>query len=143
MYKKRRLVLSLLAAAMLVAMLVLPMAASAGRITNAIGLMWVPANTQRTQTLSVDGVSVAIPPGAMPDGGIVILLVRREPATGWFQVDFLPDREFDVPVTMDFGDVYELNYISSGGSIPIVPWSPHLVRARFLSPHFSRYSGWH
>jgi hypothetical protein len=143
MYKKRRLFLSLLAVAVLVATMLLPMTASAGRFTRETDWMWVPANLAQPKTLSVDGISVTIPVGAMPDGGIVILRVLREPAKGWFQADFLPDRTFAVPVLMDFGDVYELNYMSPDGPEPIVPRSPRLVRARFLSPHFSRYSGWH
>jgi len=143
MYKKRRLVLSLLAVAVLVGMLVLPMTASAGRFTRENGVMWVPADLQEPMTLSVDGVSVTVPPGAMPRGGIVVLHVMREPATGWFQVDFLPDRQFPVPVIMDFGEVFELNYMGPDGPEPIIPRMPYRVRARFLSPHFSRYSGWH
>jgi hypothetical protein len=143
MLTKKRLFLSLLAVAMVLAILVLPTAASAGYLHKESGWMWVPAHFSSPRVLSVDGISVSVPPGAIPDGGLVVLTVVRDPHTGWFQVDFLPDREFPVSVTMDFGDVYELNYLGPDGAVPIVPHSEVRVHARFLSQHFSRYSGWH
>jgi hypothetical protein len=121
MLTKKRLFLSLLAVAMVLAILVLPTAASAGYLHKESGWMWVPAHFSSPRVLSVDGISVSVPPGAIPDGGLVVL----------------------TSVTMDFGDVYELNYLGPDGAVPIVPHSEVRVHARFLSQHFSRYSGWH
>jgi len=140
MFKKRLLlVLSLL---LIVSAIALPMAVSAGSYSVRFGFMWVPRQMQAPKTLTVDGISVTVMPDSIPNGGPVILRVIRGP-DGWFMADFWPDREFEIPVVMDFGGVYELNYHAGSSLLPIVPRSPELVWARFFSEHFSRYSGWH
>jgi hypothetical protein len=132
----RRLWLSVIAIALIVATLALPMTASAGRAIRQSGFMFVPPFARQAYTLSVGRVSVTVPPKAMPWGGVVYLRVVETPS-GHFVADFLPDRDFDVPVTMDYDTAPWVDYYSKRGPVRI--WT---TDGRIDSWHFSRYSGW-
>ncbi len=139
MFKNRRLLWVLVSFVLVVSALLLPLTASAGRFTRERGFMFVPANATIPYTLTVGQVSVTIPPGAMPQGGPVILFVVTS-ADGWFMAEFLPERAFAQPVLMDFGSVRdETVYYHDGGAL--VPLRTQ--GGKLWSPHFSRYSGWH
>mgnify|MGYP000891545264 CR=1 FL=1 len=136
MMHHRRLVSSVLAVFLIVSMLILPMAASAGGASNQQGLMYVPPFAQQAYTLTVGRVGVTIPPGAMPLGGFVYLNVLETPS-GRFKAEFLPDREFPVQVEMDFDSAPWIDYQSKKGPVRI--WTN---QGKIDSSHFSRYSGW-
>ena len=51
--------------------------------------------------------------------------------------EFLPDREFRVPVTMDYDTAPWVDYHSKRGPVRI--WT---MNGKIDSWHFSRYSGW-
>ncbi|HHX43467.1 MAG TPA: hypothetical protein GX714_05705 [Chloroflexi bacterium] len=137
MMRNRRRVLSIVVVMLMLAMLVLPMAASAGGAIKQSGLMIVPPFAQRSYTLTVGRVAVTVPPGAMPwYGGIVYLSVHETPS-GRFKAEFLPDREFPVPVIMDYDTAPWVDYHSPRG--PQRMWT---TNGKLKSWHFSRYSGW-
>ena len=136
MKANRRLWLSVFAITLIVAMLAFPLTASAGRATRDQGLMFVPPFARQSYTLTVGRVSVTVPPRAMPWGGFVYLRVV-ETHSGHFTADFLPDREFDVPVTMDYDTAPWVEYHSRNGPVRI--WTSG---GEIESYHFSRYSGW-
>lgn len=136
MKRNRRILLSVFAIILVVATLALPMAASAGGALQARGSMLVLPGTQQSHTLTVGRISVTVPPGAMPEGGIVSLRVVETP-NGRFIAEFLPDREFDVPVTMDYDTAPWVDYHAKSGLERI--WT---ANGKIQSWHFSRYSGW-
>jgi hypothetical protein len=135
----RRLLLTLLAIMLVLGALFVPMSAYADRSLREHGSMFVPANATEPYTLTVGGIGVTIPVGALPKGGIIILFVVED-SDGAFIVDFLPEREFPIAVEMDFGSVRdEVVYFHNQGSL--VPLRTN--NGKLLSTHFSRYSGWH
>ena len=136
MTRNRRLLLSMMAIMLIVATLALPMTALAGRATRQQGFMFVPPFTQKSHTLTVGRISVTVPPRAMPWGGFVFLRVVETPS-GYFVADFLPDRDFAVPVIMDYDTAPWVDYHSKRGPVRI--WT---VNGKIESWHFSRYSGW-
>lgn len=137
MVHNRRLLVSVLAIMLVLVTLALPMTASAGGAFQGYGSMYVPAGTTQSHTLIVGRVSVTIPPGAMPEGGYVSLSVLETPS-GRFKADFLPDREFAVPVIMDYDTAPWVEFQAKKGG-PQLIWT---TDGKVESTHFSRYSGW-
>lgn len=142
MRTNRRLV-TILSAALLIAVLALPMAASAARYTRSIGFMWVPRNTSQDYTLTVGQVSVMIPAGALPQGGPVLLHVIAD-SEGRFRADFLPNYTFARPVLMKFGTAPIIYYHDGHTLVPIqtsdIDGDGEI--GEVWMGHFSRYSGW-
>ena len=142
MRTNRRLV-TIVSAILLIAGLVLPMSASAGRYSHRIGFMFVPRNTTQDYTLTVGEVSVTIPAGALPHGGPVLVHVVTDSA-GRFRADFLPDYTFAKPVLMEFGDAPFVYYHAGTDLIRIetsdVDGDGDV--GEVWMGHFSRYSGW-
>lgn len=133
----RRLLVSVLAIMLVVMTLALPMTASAGGAFHGYGSLYVPAGTTESHTLIVGRVSVTVPPGAMPEGGYVSLSVLETPS-GRFKADFLPDRDFDKPVIMDYQTAPWVEFQAKRGG-PQRIWT---TDGKIESQHFSRYSGW-
>jgi len=110
---------------------------------NETGHVMVPEDASEEIVLAVGPVSVTLPPGAMPEGGPVILHVKWTD-DGAFRADFHPDREFDVPVLIDFGTAETVVYSGPGGSevIPTQDLDGDGEVGEIYSDHFSRFSGW-
>ncbi len=143
MVKNKRLLTSLLVAIVLIGALVAPLAASAGKMIVRSGMMLVPRHASVPYRLQVGEFSVTVPVGALPKGGPVI--IRTMQRDDWFQVDFLPERQFAAPVMMDFGTAPVIYYEHNGTQDEI--WTSDLDGdgqvGEIYSNHFSRYSGWH
>lgn len=132
----RRLSLALIALMLVVAMLALPMTASAEGAFHGRATLDVPADLESPVTLTVGRISVTIPPGAMPEGGTISLRVVETPS-GRFVAEFLPDLDFEVAVTMDYATAPWVDYMTKKG--PQRMWTEN---GKIQSYHFSRYSGW-
>ncbi len=132
----RQLRLGVFVTALMVVTLILPMAASAGGDVRQTGSMVVPAGATMPYTLTVGRVSVTIPPEAMPQGGVVSLRVIETPS-GRFIAEFLPNCDFEVPVTMDYDTAPWVEYHLKGQKVRIPT-----DEGKIESSHFSRYSGW-
>ncbi len=143
MFKQMGFKARLWALLLVVSLLIFPASASAGRTVVQKGSMFVPPAATETYTLTVGRVSVSIPPGAMPEGGRILLQVRNK--DGWFQAKFSPDREFQVPVIMDFGEAEVVYYHEGREIVPIVTEDLDGDGAvgEIASMHFSRYSGFY
>ncbi len=143
MAKNKRFWVSLLIAAVLIGALIVPLAASAGKAVVRHGIMLVPPRAAIPYRLQVGEFSVTIPAGALPKGGPVIIHTMQR--DNWFQVDFLPERQFAAPVMMDFGTAPVIYYQHNGTQNEI--WTSDLDGdgqvGEIYSDHFSRYSGWH
>jgi hypothetical protein len=140
---QRRGFLTVLTMVLVIAALLLPMSASAGRWETAVGKMMVPRNATETCTLVVSGISVTIEPGDYPKGGPVVLQVKRS-SDGQFVASFHPELNFVNPVVMDFGTVAQVIYESKSGPV-VIPTSDldgDGEVGEISSMHFSRYSGW-
>ncbi|OGO05340.1 MAG: hypothetical protein A2Y60_04110 [Chloroflexi bacterium RBG_13_54_9] len=140
---RKRTFVSILLVLLVVSALVLPMTASAGRFTREQGFMRVPRGATEAYTLTVGEVSVTIPPGALPKGGPVILIVTTGPR-GQFLANFGPSYRFQAPVMMEFGDAEVVYYHYGNAQIPL--YTGDLDgdgdSGEIESEHFSRYSGW-
>lgn len=137
MTRNRRILSSVIVIMLIVATLALPMAVSARGAVRQTGLMLVLPFTQHDHTLTVGRVSVTVPSGAMPWGGLVYLTVLETPS-GHFIAEFLPDRDFDVPVIMSYDTAPWVDYHAKKGP-PQRIWTDN---GTIHSWHFSRYSGW-
>ena len=137
----------LITAMVLLLTLALPMTAFAGkgggRWHNATGHIQVPAGATEDSVLTVGPVSVTLFPGSLPEGGPVVLHVKWDDS-GAFRADFHPDREFDVPVLIDFGTVATVEYVGPHGSeiITTSDLDGDGEVGEIYSDHFSRFSGW-
>lgn len=146
MRTKQRLFI-LLTVLLVVSALLVPMTTFAdqgwGNWYKANGQMLIPAGATASYSLSVGPVKIVVPPGALPDGGPVILRVRWN-SNGDFIADFLPDHVFAAPVMMDFGSGDVVYYHSRSGLVPIRTQdldgdgAPGEIHCN----HFSRFSGW-
>jgi hypothetical protein len=131
----------------MIAAMLLPMTALAesgkGKWYNDVGNMMVPAGATEAYTLSVGPVRLVVPPGALPEGGPVVLRVKWTDA-GQFEANFSPEREFAAPVMMDFGTVEVVYWESSAGTVAIQTddLDGDGVVGEIYSDHFSRFSGW-
>ena len=145
--RTRQRLLILLTVLLIVSALLLPMTAFAGkdkgRWRSARGRMRVPAGATESYRLRVGPVKIVVPPGALPDGGPVVLRVRWN-SKGDFIADFKPDHVFAAPVMMDFGSGDVVYYHSRGGLVPIRTedldgdGAPGEIHCN----HFPRFSGW-
>ena len=144
MRTKQRL-LALLTVLLIASALLLPMTAFADQDKwyQANGHMIVPAGATESYSLSVGSVKIVVPPGALPDGGPVVLRVRWND-NGDFIADFKPDRVFAAPVMMDFGSGNVVYYHSSSGLVPIQTQDldGDGEPGELYCNHFSRFSGW-
>jgi len=142
MRTRRRLVMAL-SMALLVGILAMPMAASAGKSTRTMGFMMIPAGATQDYTLTVGDVSVTVPAGALPKGGPVMIHLTADP-DGQFRADFLPDRKFSSPVLIKFGsaEVVYYHYRNTLQSIVTSDIDGDGEVGEVWMDHFSRYSGW-
>lgn len=123
---------------LMIATLAMPLSALAAPGTvREKGMIHVPAGITEPVTLQVMDISVTIPPGAMPKGGPVVLMVTKS-ANGFTQADFLPERQFEQPVMIRFGTAPLVYYWSRGRTVSI-----ETDGGEFISDHFSRYSGFY
>jgi len=141
--RTRRRLVAVLSVALLLGVLVMPLAASATKTSRAMGFMMVPARATQDYTLTVGDVSVTIPPGALPKGGPVMIHLTAD-RNGGFCVDFLPDRKFTRPVLIKFGSAEVVYYHYRNMLVPIrtsdIDGDGEL--GEVWMEHFSRYSGW-
>lgn len=146
MHTNKRLV-ALLSVLLILGTLLAPVTAFAGKGKsgwyNETGHVMVPEGATEDTVLSVGPVSVTLFPGSLPEGGPVVLHVKWTDE-GVFRAGFHPDREFDVPVLIDFGTAETVVYSGHGGSEVIITQDldGDGEIGEIYSDHFSRFSGW-
>ena len=144
MLKRKRVLIALATLMILAASLSLPLSASAGRAVQEHGSLFVPPDANDPCVLTVGRISVTIPPGSMPDGGPVILHVSTTPDNE-FTAHFLPNRQFELPVVLDFGSAETVYYHRGNSETPLQTGDVDGDGdgGEISSDHFSRYSGWY
>ena len=119
------------------ALLALPGMASAGSFSVAHAKQFLAPGEG---TVLVAGpVTLTVPEGALPDGGLVGMHVKWEQG-GWLELNLVPEQSFPVPITLsfsEFGDaaIYYLNH----GEPELI----EVIDGSYSTDHFSRYSGWY
>lgn len=135
----KRLLLTIVSLILVLSALALPAVASAGGVEHYQDRVRVPANSSQDYTLEVDGVTITVPGGALPDGGQIKAHLKVKDDE--FTLQLSPEQDFHESITIDLGPDYASDAIVSDSRGETVIINP--VDGVFQVDHCSRYSGYY